>query len=254
MSRILVVDDHPAIRAGVERILAKSFTDAFIEGAAGGREALAKVRASKWSLVVLDLVLPDLSGFEVLSELKDLEPGMPVLVFSTYTDEAHVIRALKDGRRRLRHQRLPHRRADQGRHQGEGRGPLPDACARRAVGHPVPGSPRAPPPRDALDAGVRRHAAPRPRSVPAGDRAASLRIRVHGEHLPCPGPSRSWFWKTTRRSPATCSTKISTRRATPRTFPWDPQATPARERWVERGHWERGSEIIDAAKMHHAGS
>jgi len=97
MIRLLVVDDHRVVRMGIERILARNAQDIVIEEAAGGREALDRVRAGSWDLVLLDLVLPDVSGFEVLSELKSLRPELPVLVFSMHTDEPYVIRALKDG-------------------------------------------------------------------------------------------------------------------------------------------------------------
>jgi two-component system invasion response regulator UvrY len=78
-------------------MLARSSKDFVIEEAAGGREALERVRTGSWDLVLLDLVLPDVSGFEVLSELKSNRPEVPVLVFSMHTDEPYVIRALKDG-------------------------------------------------------------------------------------------------------------------------------------------------------------
>ncbi len=97
MIRVLIVDDHPAMRVGVQRILAREAPDIEIGEAASEREALEKVRRESWSLVLLDLNLPDRSGFEVLSEIRDLRPGLPVLIFSMHTDEASVLRAIKSG-------------------------------------------------------------------------------------------------------------------------------------------------------------
>ena len=97
MIRVLIVDDHPAIRVGVQRILARDAPDISFGEASGEREALERVRSESWSLVLLDLSLPDRSGFELLSDIKDLRPGLPVLVFSMHTDEAFVLRAIKAG-------------------------------------------------------------------------------------------------------------------------------------------------------------
>jgi two-component system invasion response regulator UvrY len=97
MIRILVVDDHPAIRVGVQRIFARDAPDIVMEEAAGEPEALDRIRAASFSLVLLDLVLPGRSGFEALHEIKGLRPELPVLVFSMHTDGPFVLRALQDG-------------------------------------------------------------------------------------------------------------------------------------------------------------
>ncbi|HEX4495351.1 MAG TPA: response regulator transcription factor [Thermoanaerobaculia bacterium] len=97
MIRLLVVDDHPAIRVGVQRIFARDAPDISIEEAAGEPEALDRLRAGSFSLVLLDLVLPGRSGFEALHEIKSLRPELPVLVFSMHTDGPFVLRALQEG-------------------------------------------------------------------------------------------------------------------------------------------------------------
>jgi two-component system invasion response regulator UvrY len=97
MIRILVVDDHPAMRLGVQRIFGRDAPEITMEEAAGGPEALERVRNGSFSLVLLDLVLPGRSGFELLGEIKSLRPELPVLIFSMHTDEPFVVRALKEG-------------------------------------------------------------------------------------------------------------------------------------------------------------
>lgn len=98
MLRVLIVDDHPATRVGVQRIFGRDAPDIAIEEASGGREALERVRTQEhWSLVLLDLVLPGFSGFEALHEIKHLRPELPVLVFSMHTDGPFVLRALQEG-------------------------------------------------------------------------------------------------------------------------------------------------------------
>jgi two-component system copper resistance phosphate regulon response regulator CusR len=82
--RILVIEDEPRIleflRLGLE---AEGFTvDAADDGAAGLRLALAESH----ELVVLDLLLPRLDGFRLLSELRRVRPELPVLILSAQTD------------------------------------------------------------------------------------------------------------------------------------------------------------------------
>jgi DNA-binding NarL/FixJ family response regulator len=94
--KVLVVDDHPIVRAGLRRLLA---ADPEIEvwEAATGREALSALRRHQPTVVILDLNLPGISGLEVLARLKAADPGSRVLVLSMHDDETHVTRALQAG-------------------------------------------------------------------------------------------------------------------------------------------------------------
>jgi DNA-binding NarL/FixJ family response regulator len=67
---ILIVDDDPAFRALVAALLAQARFPAAIEASTGG-EALARVRAERPALVLLDVLLPDINGFEVCRTLRD---------------------------------------------------------------------------------------------------------------------------------------------------------------------------------------
>lgn len=96
MIRVLVVDDHPALRIGVQDIF-KEAPDFVAEGATNGEEALERVQAGAWNVVLLDLGLPGRSGFEILEDLKSRHPKLPVLIFSVYSEETFVVRALKHG-------------------------------------------------------------------------------------------------------------------------------------------------------------
>jgi DNA-binding NarL/FixJ family response regulator len=94
--KILIVDDHPIVRAGLRRLLAADREGEFLE-AAEGKEALSVFRDERPNLVVLDLNLPGISGLEVIARLKTADPGARILVLSMHDDQIHVTRALQAG-------------------------------------------------------------------------------------------------------------------------------------------------------------
>ena len=94
--KILIVDDHPIVRAGLRRLLAAEPTIEICE-AADGREALDTLREQRPSLVILDLNLPGLGGIEVIARLKIADPEARILVLSMHDDYIHVTRALQAG-------------------------------------------------------------------------------------------------------------------------------------------------------------
>lgn len=86
-ARILIVDDNEDVR----RILALRLALAGYEvaDAADGRAGLAALRAGRWDLVLLDLAMPELDGFDVLSALRGEAPSAPpVVVITQYDDDA----------------------------------------------------------------------------------------------------------------------------------------------------------------------
>ena len=94
--KILIVDDHPIIRAGLRRLLAGE-PEIEIREAASGREAIAAFKEDRLALVILDLNLPGLGGLEVIARLKIADPAARILVLSMHDEEIHVTRALQAG-------------------------------------------------------------------------------------------------------------------------------------------------------------
>ena len=94
-SRILVVDDEPGIRAFIGRALnAAGYLTDF---AANGTEALDQALTSHHDLIILDLVMPDMSGQEVLDHLLTARPDQAVLVLSCLADVASKVDCLERG-------------------------------------------------------------------------------------------------------------------------------------------------------------
>jgi len=97
MKRILIIDDHAVVRDGVKKIFDEQ-SEAVVFGEASTRlEALQLAREQDWDLAVLDLSLGNQSGLEVLKELKELRPRLPVLILSMHSEEQYARRAFKAG-------------------------------------------------------------------------------------------------------------------------------------------------------------
>jgi DNA-binding NarL/FixJ family response regulator len=94
--KILIVDDHPIVRAGLRRLLAEE-PDIDIREAATGREALGIVGEQRPDVVVLDLNMPGIGGLEVIARLKAECAAVRILVLTMHDDAIHVSRALQAG-------------------------------------------------------------------------------------------------------------------------------------------------------------
>lgn len=82
--RILIVDDHEAVRAGVRAILQAREGLEVCGEAANGREALAKVRQLQPDLVILDITMPVLDGFSAAREIHRAMPNVAILLLSMH--------------------------------------------------------------------------------------------------------------------------------------------------------------------------
>jgi DNA-binding response OmpR family regulator len=84
--RALVVEDDPAIRRLVEKLLTRLKID--IDVAGDGRTAMDKLRAQHYSVLVLDLMVPELNGFEIIDMIKEEKMNVPVAVVSAVSQQA----------------------------------------------------------------------------------------------------------------------------------------------------------------------
>ena len=84
--RALIVEDDPAIRRLVEKLLSRHHVQ--VDLARDGREAVDKLSSGKYSVLVLDLMVPELNGFEVIEFLKKENLTLPVAVVSAVSQQA----------------------------------------------------------------------------------------------------------------------------------------------------------------------
>ena len=97
MIKILIADDHPVVRRGLKQILSDEPDMAVPGEARDAREVLDLVEKGGWDIVILDITMPGRSGLDVLRELKQKYPKLPVLVLSIHPEDQYAVRALKTG-------------------------------------------------------------------------------------------------------------------------------------------------------------
>src|SRR5262249_11327396 len=92
---ILIVDDEAAIRESLETLLAIEGYN--VEAAGPAEEGLALLAASPRDLVLLDFALPDRNGLEVLDEIRQRDPGLPVIMITAYGTVENAVKAIQAG-------------------------------------------------------------------------------------------------------------------------------------------------------------
>jgi DNA-binding NarL/FixJ family response regulator len=98
-ARVLLIDDHPVLREGLAgRLNRESDLTVCVEAASAG-DALRTVTRCRPDIVVLDLALPGYHGFEVIKELRAVQPRLPILVFTMHEEALYAERALRAGAR-----------------------------------------------------------------------------------------------------------------------------------------------------------
>jgi DNA-binding NarL/FixJ family response regulator len=95
--RILIVDDHAIFRAGLRQLLTEELRNAYIAEAGDTAAALKIIREQKWDIILLDINLPDRSGIDLLKNIKQLIPGLPVLMLSMFSEEQYAVRSIRAG-------------------------------------------------------------------------------------------------------------------------------------------------------------
>jgi two-component system alkaline phosphatase synthesis response regulator PhoP/two-component system response regulator VicR len=96
--KILVVDDDPHIRRLIRIILENKFSFQIIE-AEDGRQALISIKQDKPFLIVLDVMMPEIDGFQVLKEIRKEEEtkDLPVLICSAINERNKVLELYNQG-------------------------------------------------------------------------------------------------------------------------------------------------------------
>src|SRR6185295_1276778 len=95
--RILTVDDHPLLRAGIAGLIADEPDMVLVAEAENGRDAIALFRRHRPDVTLMDLQMPEMDGFGALEAIRAQEPDARIVILTTYPGDAQVVRALKAG-------------------------------------------------------------------------------------------------------------------------------------------------------------
>ncbi len=95
--RVLIADDHPVVRTGLEGMLASQPEFRVVGEATNGKQAVALVEQLHPDVVLMDLRMPELDGVAATSEIRRRRPAVQVLVLTTYDSDADILPAIEAG-------------------------------------------------------------------------------------------------------------------------------------------------------------
>jgi DNA-binding NarL/FixJ family response regulator len=97
MIRLLIADDHAIFREGLKHILEEHPDIIVADEARNGQEVLDKVWKNPYDMVLLDIGMPGIPAIEVLKQVRNERPRLPVLVLSMYPEDQYAVRFIRAG-------------------------------------------------------------------------------------------------------------------------------------------------------------
>src|SRR5262245_23123881 len=97
--RILTVDDHPLLRAGIEALVSSQADMLVVAECSNGRDAIQQFRVHRPDVALMDLQMPELSGTDAIIAIRTEFPDARIIVLTTYGGDAQALRALQAGAR-----------------------------------------------------------------------------------------------------------------------------------------------------------
>ncbi|MGB6692316.1 MAG: response regulator transcription factor [Terracidiphilus sp.] len=95
--RILTVDDHALLRAGIASLVGNQPDMEVVAEASGGREAIEQFRKHRPDITLMDLRMADMGGIDAIMAIIEEFPRARIVVLTTYSGDAQIVRALKAG-------------------------------------------------------------------------------------------------------------------------------------------------------------
>ena len=95
--RIMTVDDHPVFRDGIGAMIATQKDMELVAEASTGREAVELYNVHRPDITLMDLRLPDMSGLDAISQIRERYPHARMIVLTTYKGDVQALRAIKAG-------------------------------------------------------------------------------------------------------------------------------------------------------------
>lgn len=97
MIRVLTADDHSVVRDGISRLVGTQPDMEVVAEASDGQEAVEQFRNHRPDVTLMDLQMPQMSGIDAISAIRNEFPDARIVVLTTYAGDVQVMRALKAG-------------------------------------------------------------------------------------------------------------------------------------------------------------
>ena len=94
--KVIIIDDHTLFREGLQRLLIRHEIDV-VSSVSNGDDGLKSIKKLFPDIILLDLRMPDVSGIEVLKNIRQTNKTLPVVMLTTSDDEKDLIEALRNG-------------------------------------------------------------------------------------------------------------------------------------------------------------
>ena len=136
MKNVLLLEDLPEIRAWLRKLVLQVFPASHISESARVHDAISLVSAVKFDLALIDLGLPDGSGVDVVTKLRDVQPDAQSVIVTIHDDDEHLFPALQAGAFGYILKEQPRELiTEQLQRISQGEPPLSPSIARRVMAH-----------------------------------------------------------------------------------------------------------------------
>lgn len=95
--QVMIVDDHPVVRQGIKSLLGEEDDIQVVGEAVNGRDALSKVESLRPDVILMDLVMPEMSGIEAIERITAIHPDARILVMTSFAADDKVFPSIKAG-------------------------------------------------------------------------------------------------------------------------------------------------------------
>ncbi len=95
--RLIIADDHPLFRRGLKNAFSETPDIEVVNEAENGEDLLKKIPGLDLSVVLLDVSMPGKNGLDLLKQLRDEYPKLPILILTVYPEEHYAVRFFKAG-------------------------------------------------------------------------------------------------------------------------------------------------------------
>ncbi len=94
--RILLADDHPVLRQGIQALASDERDMQFVAEASNGREAIEQFRKHRPDITLMDLEMPDVNGIDAMIAIRNEFPHARIIILTTYAGDVRVMFAFHE--------------------------------------------------------------------------------------------------------------------------------------------------------------